>query len=380
MSLEKRKIQVLVVDDSITVRRTISDILNGAEDIEVIATAPSGKVAMTRLAQMVPDVITLDVEMPEMSGIDLLRRLRVSYSKIPVIMCSAFTDRGARATIQALEIGAVDCIMKPSGSLMSLQQFSDELIRKVRANGVALDGTIHSAVPSPQKEVHVDSVQVNSSPRQGIGTRHRGHQFEVVAIGSSTGGPNALQEVLPLLPQSFSKPIVITQHMPPVFTRMLAERLDKQSHIKVVEAQGGMVLSPGTAYIAPGDFHMTFELQGAQVKVVLNQDAPEHSCRPAVDPMLRSLASIYHGSLIAIILTGMGADGTEGCRIIRRHGGMVIAQDQESSVVWGMPGSVVKSDSADFVLPLRNIAETLSELDRNGSDSGIIKKEREARA
>lgn len=329
---------MLVVDDSVVIRRLLSDIIDEDPDFEVVGTASNGQIAVDKMTRLQPDVLTLDVEMPVMDGIATLRELRTRGLTKPTVMFSTLTERGASATLDAMQLGAADYVTKPSntGSFdQARERVREELLPKLRALG-------RRAVPTKdllRKEL----------PRVRIG----GSAFvDLLAIGCSTGGPNALASFFEQLPRDFGVPIVITQHMPPVFTGLLAKRLDTLSGVDVVEAEAGMVLQAGTAYIAPGDHHMVLVKRGEEVQIALNQDPPENSCRPAVDPMFRSIAPIYGPRALAVVLTGMGHDGLAGARWLKETGAQVFVQDAATSVVWGMPGAIAEAGLADAVLPL----------------------------
>ncbi len=350
-----RKIRVLVVDDSTVIRRLLSDTLAEDPMIEVAGTAANGKIALAKLTQVNPDVVTLDMEMPEMDGITTLVELRKTHPKLPVIMFSTLTQRGAETTLDALSKGANDYVTKPAnvGSVnAAMQNVRNELTPKIK--GLCqwfADANRKPVVPRPATATPTATVRrpVSNAPSR----------IDVVAIGVSTGGPNALATVLPSIPADFPVPIVIVQHMPPIFTKHLADRLNTTCKIDVMEAGRGNILRPGTAFIAPGDYHMVVKRQGTNVITELNQDPQENSCRPAVDVLFRSVASTYGPGVLAVVLTGMGQDGMRGCEIIREHGGRTIAQDEATSVVWGMPGAVVHAGLADQILPLNKVAEEI---------------------
>lgn len=345
------KIRVLIVDDSVVVRRIVSDVLTADPELEVVGTAAHGKIAMAKIPQVNPDIITLDIEMPEMDGLETLVAIRKIYPKLPVIMFSTLTARGATTTLDALSRGASDYVTKPAnvGSVAAAQQsLRDQLIPKIKALcGKAGRVVPAAATPAPNVARPVPaprSVLVKASP------------IEVLAIGVSTGGPNALSELLPAIPANFPVPIVIVQHMPPMFTKLLADRLDQQCEIGVHEGAVGDRILPGQAYVAPGDYHMIVKRDRANLVLALQQEPPENSCRPAVDVLFRSVVGIYGSGTLGVILTGMGQDGLRGCELIRDVGGQVLAQDEQSSVVWGMPGFVANAGLADAVLPLNQIA------------------------
>jgi two-component system chemotaxis response regulator CheB len=346
------KIRVLVVDDSVVIRRMVSDVLSGEPDIEVAGAAADGRIALQKIEQVNPDIVTLDVEMPVMDGLETLKELRKAHRRLPVIMFSTLTERGASATMDALALGAVDYVTKPANvgsAAAALEKIRMELIPKIRAHIPRT--AVFSARPSS-----LPGFQVPHLPFSMASTRTVPSRVEVVAIGTSTGGPNALGELVPMLPKNFPVPIVIVQHMPPIFTKFLADRLSAKSQICVMEAQNGQELLPGHAYIAPGDFHMVVERYAQGVRVRTQREQPENSCRPAVDVLFRSVAEVYRGNTLAAIMTGMGQDGLRGCGRIREEGGQILAQDEATSVVWGMPGYVTNAGFADVVLPMGLLA------------------------
>jgi two-component system, chemotaxis family, protein-glutamate methylesterase/glutaminase len=342
------KIRILVVDDAVVFRRLVSEELSRDPALEVVGTAANGKIALAKLPQVNPDLVILDVEMPEMDGLQTLKELRKTYPHLPVIMFSALTERGAAATLDALSLGASDYFTKPTsvgGLDASLQVIREQLVPEIKALCAA-----KCAAPPAAPRRHDDRRRAPARP--GVRT----DQIEVGAIGASTGGPNALAELFAHLPADFRVPIVLVQHMPPMFTRLLSERLSAQSAIRVEEAHSGGVLRPGHAWVAPGDHHMIVVRDGTQVRVLVHQDPPENSCRPAVDVLFRSVAHTFGASTLAVILTGMGQDGLRGCELIHEAGGHILAQDEASSVVWGMPGYVARAGLADRVLPLSLMA------------------------
>jgi two-component system chemotaxis response regulator CheB len=348
------KIRVMVVDDAVVVRRMVSDVLASDPDLDVAATAPNGKIALAKIPQVNPDLITMDVEMPEMNGLETLKELRKTYPLLPVIMFSTQTQRGASATLDALALGATDYVTKPAnvGSVAEgMQRLREQLLPKIRLYCKAKIKPLSVSVrPAATVQGAAGGLRLASAGTAAV---------ELVAIGVSTGGPNALAELLPQLPRDLPVPVVIVQHMPPVFTQLLANRLDAQCALSVHEATAGAKLAPGHAWIAPGDFHMSI-LQGAGGKMLtLHQGPPENSCRPAVDVLFRSAVDSYGAGVLGVILTGMGQDGLRGCERIHEAGGQVLAQDEASSVVWGMPGFVARAGLAEKVLPLKEIAQEI---------------------
>ena len=357
------RIRVLVVDDSVVIRKILSDALRNDAEIEVIGTASNGLIALQRIAQLSPDVVTLDIEMPEMDGIATLREIKRQFPRTRVIMCSTLTERGASITIEALSLGADDYLTKSSGpaGLNAMEILHGQLIPKVKQffHRETVPGANRPAPrPIGSRDVFAGPVLARptaSRPPVGAVPRPRQGPPRAIAIGVSTGGPNALAEVIPMLPKDFPLPVFVVQHMPPMFTRLLAERLQSQSKVKVVEAQEGMRATPGHVYIAPGDYHMVLSKTGGSVLIHLNQGPMENSCRPAVDVLFRSVGEVYGGATVSAILTGMGQDGLRGVEQLRALGGYVIAQDEASSVVWGMPGFVAKAGLADIVCDLKQI-------------------------
>lgn len=342
-------IRILVVDDSVVIRKLLSEALSGDPALQVVATASDGHIALAKLSLLQCDLVTLDVEMPVMNGLETLAALRKLYPKLPVIMFSTLTEHGAAATIEALALGASDYATKPSNagsSAIAMDRIHDELIPKIKALcGVAVPLRL-SPLPRTRPVLKV-------RPRSGSG-------IEIVAIGTSTGGPNALAEVLPRIPRDFPVPIVVVQHMPPIFTRLLAERLASRSAIPVAECGADAALSPGHAWIAPGNFHMQTIRAGLNRRLKLSQGPPENSCRPAVDVLFRSVAAAYGANVLGVVMTGMGSDGVLGAQEIRAAGGDIIIQDEASSVVWGMPGLVHAAGLDNAAYPLDRLATEIT--------------------
>lgn len=349
------KIRVLIVDDSVVIRKILSEVLSGDPQIEIAGIAANGKICLAKIRQLNPDLITLDIEMPEMDGLETLRELRKDYPRLPVVMFSTLTERGAEATLDALSLGASDYVTKPAnvGKVSeAIDKLRSELVPKIKAlvpKSRPLDLPFANAGPDEK-----------AAPRRSAARPQGPHRIDIVAIGVSTGGPNALAELLPALPGDLPVPIVIVQHMPPVFTNNLARRLDRMSAIQVAEGKDGAKLKPGMAWIAPGGFHMVVRRVGVDVVLAINDDPPENSCRPAADVLFRSVADVYGPHILAVVMTGMGYDGRLGCERIHEAGGLTLAQDEDSSVVWGMPGIVVSSGLADEVLPLNGLAAAIS--------------------
>jgi two-component system, chemotaxis family, protein-glutamate methylesterase/glutaminase len=371
------RIRVMVVDDSVVIRRMVADILAADPEIEVVGTAANGRIALQKIPQLSPDLVTLDIEMPELNGLETVTEIRKRWKQLPIIMFSTLSESGATATLDALARGATDYVTKPSnvGSLaLAQQRISDDLIPRIKqfCGHVLRPGRPSLTPPrprlagvSPETAANVGSLPASRPVLTGSVAGERALQarnargtgaIDVLAIGCSTGGPNALVTIIPQLPADMPVPVVITQHMPPVFTKFLADRLSAMSRLPVREAAGGEVLLPGTVWIAPGNHHLVLERRGGRVVTTLNQDPQENSCRPSVAVMLRSVVSCYEHRVLSVILTGMGNDGLLGCELVHRVGGRVLAQDEASSVVWGMPGYVARSGVAEGVLPLDDIA------------------------
>jgi two-component system chemotaxis response regulator CheB len=358
-------ITVMVVDDSVVMRRLVSDILDGDQDIEVVGTAANGKVALAKIPALNPDVVTLDVEMPVMDGLETLTELRKLYPRLPVIMFSTLTERGASATLDALERGASDYVSKPAnvGSITaSMDAVRAQLIPKIKAlaaRGLSTPVRVPKATPAAARPA--------VAPPDGSPAG----QVDVVVIGVSTGGPDALTTLIRALPGDFPVPIVVVQHMPPIFTALFAKRLDTQSQLHVAEARAGDRLVRGEVLIAPGDFHVRLRADNLGVVAQLDQGTPENYCRPSVDVLFRSAPEAFGASVLAVVLTGMGSDGAKGAARIVEAGGSVIVQDAATSVVWGMPGAVVNAGLAAQVLPLGDLAGAIQTRINRGRTSYV---------
>ena len=341
------QISVLVVDDSVVIRRLVTDALQVEPDIRVVGTAPNGRVALAKIAQLAPDVVTLDIEMPEMDGLTTIKEIRKTHAKLPVIMFSTLSVSGGAATLEALSSGASDYVTKPAnvGSVReSMASVREQLVPRIRA----LCGR---RAPSAGAVRPVVTAAPSGPPRK----------IEVLTVGCSTGGPEALTSVLARMPADLPVPVVVVQHMPPVFTRLFAERLDRASQLTVTEATDGLTLQPGHVYIAPGDHHLEVVRTGTLTRTRLHDGPPECFCRPAVDVLFRSVAAAYRGAALGLVLTGMGQDGKRGSESLREAGSRVIAQDEATSVVWGMPGAIAGAGLAEAVLPLDQIGSAVLE-------------------
>lgn len=343
-------IGVLICDDSATIRGILSATLATDPDLTVVGTAVNGAVCLETIAATRPDLVLLDVEMPVMDGLTALREIRRRFGKLPVVMFSSLTERGAKATVDALLAGANDYVAKPAGLN------ADDVAAKIRTDVI---GRIKSLVPrgtaSTPGRGAAAGPAVGGAPVSRPSWRARHSRIEGVVIAVSTGGPSALAEVLPAFVPEARVPIVVVQHMPAFFTKALAERLQKVSGLPVREAVEGESLTPGVVLVAPGGRHVELVGDSAQAHVRLTDDPPENSCRPAADVLFRSAVRLWGAGTLGVVLTGMGRDGLAGSRAIVAAGGGVIAQDEFSSVVWGMPGEVVRAGLADAVLPLSQV-------------------------
>jgi two-component system, chemotaxis family, protein-glutamate methylesterase/glutaminase len=351
-------IRVLIVDDSAFMRKMVSDILGQKPEFEVVGTARNGQDGLEQARALRPDVITLDVEMPVLDGLATLAAI-MKEQPTPVVMLSSLTAAGADTTMRALHLGAVDFVHKPSGAVsLDIGKVSDEITSKVaqaaRANlrGLSGSGSV-SRMIAPRAEAARAAPAASVAPAQSYRA--------VVAIGTSTGGPRALQEVIPRIPGDIPAALVIVQHMPPKFTKSLADRLDSMSQISVSEAEEGDILRPGHAFLAPGGYHMRVTKGN---RIALSQEPPLWGVRPAADLMLESVALEYGPRAIGVIMTGMGHDGAAAMKLIKQRGGMTIAESEETCVIYGMPRAVVEAGAADHVLPLGDVAGRIAQLAR----------------
>jgi len=334
------KIRVLVIDDSALIRKMLTEILGSRDDIDVVGTAADPFIAREKIKQLAPDVLTLDIEMPKMTGLQFLQNL-MRLRPMPVIMVSTLTERGAPETLEALELGAVDYICKPKAKTETkLRIFADDLVDKVRMASMA------KVRPFERSKVE-SKVAVSNVPYPRI-----------IALGSSTGGTEAIKELLSPLPAN-CPPIIITQHIPKIFSASFADRLNRCLSMEVFEAQEGMIIRPGCVYIAPGDYHLTIGRSGVKYVCHIQQTEKVNRHRPAVDVMFNSILEVYGSNVVAIMLTGMGADGAQGMLGLKQAGAITFAQDEATSVVWGMPQAAMNLGAVDEVLPLQLIAEKM---------------------
>jgi len=337
-----RKARVLVVDDSVVCRRLVASILEREDDIDVVGTAPNGRIALDKVAQHEPDVVVLDIDMPVMDGLTALAQMRRSHPDVRVIMYSVLTERGAAFTLEALALGAADYATKPSATAdhaEALRAVEEQLVPRVRA--LAAPRPAVALPPAASRAVAADPA--------------------VVALAASTGGPDALPELLGTLPCDFPLPVLVVQHMPPVFTRLFARRLDGCLGLRVREAQDGVSIDGGGVWVAPGDHHL--EVRGG--RLVTHRDPPVHSCRPAADVLFRSVAEEFGPAAIGVVLSGMGRDGCAGAAEIRQRGGRVFAQDPESCAVFGMPRHVIEAGIAERVDPPLLLGREIARLAAN---------------
>ncbi|QTA88424.1 Protein-glutamate methylesterase/protein-glutamine glutaminase [Desulfonema magnum] len=387
----EKDLKILVVDDTVTYRQILSKIVSGFENVELLGVASNGKIALSKIKLKNPDLVLLDVFMPEMDGLETLDQIKKEHPHIDVIMLSGMDRENANLTVKALAAGALDFIPKPRGTsvddnIAELRTALSRLILMARtrkysrqARGISGNNTPATPLSAPEKRIvksaapkkillpETDTENLITPPSENRYSR-KPERIDVVVMGVSTGGPNALQEMIPKLDGDFPVPILAVQHMPSMFTASLAARLDKASSIKVVEGEDGQLVKKGIIYIAPGGRHMIVKKDRFNNTVLGLTDAlPVNSCRPSVDVLFHSVAKVYGGNVLAIILTGMGTDGVSGVAAIRRRGGYSIVQDEKTSVIWGMPGAVVEANEANEIIPLDRMASRIA---------GITKKRR----
>lgn len=350
-----RKLRCLVVDDSALYRKIVREVLASIPDVEVIGAVNDGLKALEQIEALKPDLVTLDLEMPRLDGIGVLRELKKRQLGTTAIMVSAFTTHGAKATTEALGLGAFDFILKPTTDSLddSIKQLRQDLTPKLKAC------RLHRAAnPAPRRGVTAARPQ-RPAPKRPAPRRTPGIRPEIVAIGISTGGPQTLTKILPKLPKNFPAPIVIVQHMPPMFTKSLADDLDRRCQLKVMEATQGQPVRAGEILIAPGGRQMRVAKQAAGAVIQLTDDPPERNCKPAADFLFRSVATNFGPRALGVVLTGMGDDGTEGARLMKAAGAPIFTQDEATCVVYGMPKSIVDNGLADEVLSLDRVHDHL---------------------
>ncbi len=361
-----RPIRVMLVDDSVVARTAARQALASSPRIDIVASATNGKSALDQIAAADPDVVILDIEMPVMGGMEALPQLLKRRPDVKVLIVSGAEDAAAAITVRALAAGAAEVLLKPTarGGPDSAERFGAELLRIVLSLGEAATVAPLSRPVAPR--ARPQTVQAAARPAAG---KVQGPP-RAIAIGCSTGGPRALVEVFGGWSRhGIKQPVFITQHMPPSFTKVLAEHLRRAAGVDAAEGQDGETVQPGRIYIAPGDRHMLVRTEQNVQRIHLSDGPPVNFCRPAVDPMFESLVAAYGGSLLAVILTGMGQDGRDGAVAVAQGGGRVIAQDEATSVVWGMPGAVAKSGVADQVLALSGIATAIVGIAKKGTSA-----------
>lgn len=372
------KIKVLIIDDSVVNRRVMINLLEACENIEISGFAADGSIGWAKVLLNQPDVILLDIDMPEMNGVDLLKKFRKNKIDIPVIMLSDGCDSEAELILDAMAYGAQDYAVKPdnmNNSEKALKFVKIELLPKINKNSPYKNMASVSERACENSQTGVKNFNENAGDsnlnnndnntdnnkvfldqlHNGI-KRRKAPRVDILAVGVSTGGPKALEIFLSGFNGQIDVPVLIVQHMPPQFTKLLAERLSVETKLNVAEGASGSFIETGKVFLAPGDYHMIVKREAASYKIELNQHPPENSCRPAVDVLFKTVADIYGENALAVVLTGMGQDGLIGCEHIKKNGGYVFAQDKDSSVVWGMPGAVVNNNLADRVLPLEELA------------------------
>jgi two-component system chemotaxis response regulator CheB len=357
------KIRVLIVDDSAVIRKIITKSLKSSDQIEVVGYAVDGEEAANSVALLVPDVVILDTEMPKINGIQALKKIRENHPNLPIIVFGSHAHSDSEAAIEAYSVGASDCVAKPDHANISISELSrvieGELISKIIK---------HAAQRVSRKQLNLRKASTNTQLDVALNSDNQNEKtylehlsgVRAICIGSSTGGPVALIELLKQVRPTLNIPIFIVQHMPEGFTTSLATRLDAISNVEVKEAEHGEIAIPGKVYIARGGLHMTLTKVGADVAIHLNSKAPENNCRPSVDVLFRSASQVYGSAVLAIILTGMGSDGLQGCHAIAEKKGLIFVQDEQSSVVWGMPGSVSNAGLASKVMSIDGIAEQIN--------------------
>lgn len=355
LPLGQKPVRVMLVDDSAVVRGLLQRWLEVDGGFEIVAVCPNGASAVRRIADVKPDVVVLDIEMPEMDGITALPKLLEASPGSRVIMASTLTRRNADVTLKALELGAHDYIAKPEATnALASDEYRLALLEKIRSIG---------RLSRVERKVGVQTLTTTAptakGPRSFVLKAWTPYKPQIVVIGSSTGGPQALRQLVADFKGRLSVPVLITQHMPKMFTAILAEHLDKLGAGKCTEATDGMPLLSGRIYLAPGDQHMTVKRSGTTITLALDQNPPENFCRPAVDPLYRSVADVYGDKALAVILTGMGQDGLAGSKILTAKGSQLVAQDEASSVVWGMPGAVAEAGLCGAVKPIADMAATI---------------------
>ncbi len=368
--MTKKKLRVLVVDDTIVYRKAVSEIMESLPEVELVGVAHNGKIALSKIKSLKPDLITLDIEMPVMNGLEVLAEIQKEKLNVGAIMLSTLTAEGGEMTLNALELGAFDFILKPQTKSFAegkneIKKLIHPIIQAFSRSRIAtglLGATGRISRKLPPKPKPITKRQPSSArPTSTIAkSAHKG-KSEIITIGISTGGPNALSQVLPKLPGKIGVPIVIVQHMPPVFTKSLAASLNKKCQLVIKEAVDREPLKEDTVYIAPGGKQMKLvaSSDGLHRQIKITNDPPENSCKPSVDYLFRSVADYYVGRTTAVIMTGMGSDGAKGLEVLKNKGSYIIAQDEKSCVVYGMPKIPIETGIVDVVAPLDKIASEI---------------------
>lgn len=369
LSNSNRPLRVLVVDDTIVYRKAVSDIITEIPGAEVVGVAHNGKIALAKIPLLAPDILTLDIEMPVMNGIEVLEELQKHHPDVGAIMLSTLTTEGGDMTMHALELGAFDFILKPQSknqaeSKKEIKAVLEPMLRNFsRSKGIRRLRTTTPVAHKVQKPAFnkPSPALKNRRPPPAMAESHRRKKSEIIVIGISTGGPNALNAMLPALPGDLGVPILIIQHMPPVFTKSLAGSLDKKCALTVKEAVNGEIISKNIIYIAPGGKQMKLVAgsDGLHRRIRITDDPPENSCKPSADYLFRSVADYYVGRTTAVIMTGMGSDGTEGLGILKKKSAYIIGQDEESCIVYGMPKAPAERGYLNRVVPLNKIASEI---------------------
>ncbi len=370
--MARDKIKVLVVDDTLLYRKVLRDVLSSFSETEVVGTASNGKAALEKIEELSPDLVTLDVEMPVMDGLETLSALKEAKKDVKVIMVSALTKKDAQVTMRALQLGAFDFIAKPDGGSLNenVESLKLQFAPKIRVLKPRLQGRARAGKEEKEEAMPGRTSSPAPAPPPVRGRRTPPSRPSIVAVGVSTGGPKALTEVIPRLPADLPVPVAVVQHMPPVFTGALAENLDKKSALAVVEAEDGTPLEAGRVYIAPGGKQMRIGGSSTSPVVRVTDDPPENHCKPSVDYLFRSVREVFGPKALGVIMTGMGRDGTEGLKEMKKSGAFVLAQDEATCVVYGMPMEAVKAGVVDEILPLEKLAERITALVGSAAAAG----------
>jgi len=373
----KKRLRVLIVDDTAVYRKVVSDILSEIPEIEVVGTANNGKIAMSKIVSLKPDILTLDIEMPEMNGLDVLSSIKSEGHDVGAIVLSTLTHKGGELTMQALELGAFDFITKPETS--SIEESKKQIKNAISSMLKAYSRRQEIKNILGGKSSFISSLKENKTRESSNGIVRRINSIvnskkktaEIVGIGVSTGGPKALSQMMPNLPADINVPILIVQHMPPIFTQSLAKSLNLKCAIEVKEAIDGETIKPNVAFIAPGGKQMKVVagMDGKERIIRITDDPPENSCKPSVDYLFRSIAQHYVGRSAGVIMTGMGSDGSIGLELMKRNGATIIAQDESTCIVYGMPKKAIESGIVDIIAPLEQIAPEICQLVKGTASS-----------